>query len=256
MASRKEERERLRQVRLEKEREQQQSQKRRLYLGYGIAGVLVLAIVAGIVVVATGGSGPGGNAHISQASGSTNDVSTDDREGVGPPAAQVTNLERAAEQAGCDLRLRLRNEGATHVPSGTEVEYRTSPPNSGNHVEPPFQQADGAYSETPGQENVIHSLEHGRMAIEYDPSLPEQDQLELKGLYDTMYGAALFFPNDEMDYQVAAVTWTNILGCEEYRGRATLDAIRAFGRRTWGRFGGEPVDAFGPIAGPTPANPQ
>lgn len=256
MASRKEERERLRQVRLEKEREEGKSQKRRLYVGYGVAGVLVFAIVAGIVVVATGGSGASGNAHISQASGSTNDVAVDDREGVEPAAAQVTNLERAAEQAGCDLRLRLRNEGATHVSPETDVEYQTSPANSGNHVEPPFQQADGAYSEPPDQENVIHSLEHGRMAIEYSPSLPEQDQLELKGLYDTMYGAALFFPNEEMDYQVAAVTWTNILGCDQYRGQATLDAIRAFGKRTWGRFGGEPVNAFGPITGPTPANPQ
>ena len=58
-----------------------------------------------------------------------------------------------------------------------------------------------------------------------------------------------------MPYEVAATTWTNLLGCKPYKGAATLDAIRAFGKATWGRFGGEPVDAFA-FTGPTPAEPR
>ena len=69
------------------------------------------------------------------------------------------------------------------------------------------------------------------------------------------YGASLMFPNDEMPYAVAATTWTNILGCKTFKGRATLDAIRAFGEQTWGKFGGEPVHAF-VFTGPTPAEPE
>ena len=83
------------------------------------------------------------------------------------------------------------------------------------------------------------------MEIQYSPDLPEEDQLELKGLYDTMYGGTLLFPNENMAYEVAATTWTNLLGCHEYKGAITLDAIRAFGKATWGHYGGEPVDAFG-----------
>ena len=48
---------------------------------------------------------------------------------------------------------------------------------------------------------------------------PKRDQLELKGLYDTMYGATLLFPNDKMPYEVAATTWTNLIGCPTYKGR-------------------------------------
>ena len=59
-----------------------------------------------------------------------------------------------------------------------------------------------------------------------------------------------------MPYEVAATTWTNLLGCKTYKGAITLDAIRDFGRLTWGRYGGEPVDGFGPLNGPTPANPS
>jgi hypothetical protein len=92
------------------------------------------------------------------------------------------------------------------------------------------------------------------MTIQYAPDLPEEIQLELKGLYDTMYGGTLFFPNSKMNYALAATTWSNGLFCSGYEGAETLDAIRAFGKATWGKYGSEPVDKF-PVKGPTPANP-
>lgn len=152
------------------------------------------------------------------------------------------------------LHRNLTDEGHTHVNTGTTVNYKTSPPTSGNHA--PIPQADGAYREMPDPLNFVHSLEHGRMEIQYSPGLPEKDQLALKGLYDTEYAAALLFPNDQMPYQVAATTWTNLLGCKTYKGATTLDAIRSFGKQTWGRFGGEPLETGGPITGPTPASPS
>ncbi len=153
------------------------------------------------------------------------------------------------------LRLELEDEGHNHIPNGSEApEYKTNPPTSGNHVEPPYQQADGAYGEMPLPIDMVHSLEHGRMQIQYSPDLPEQAQLELKGLYETMYAGTLLFPNDEMPYEVAATTWTNLLGCKKYEGAKTLDAIAAFGKQTWGRYGGEPVRAF-TFTGPTPKKP-
>ncbi len=72
----------------------------------------------------------------------------------------------------------------------------------------------------PSEIFIVHSLEHGRMQIQYSPDLPEEDQLALKGLYDTMYGGTLLFPNENMDYEVAATTWTNLLGCGEYKARS------------------------------------
>ncbi len=91
------------------------------------------------------------------------------------------------------------------------------------------------------------------MEIQYSPDLSESAQLELIGLYDTMYGATLLFPNENMPYEVAATTWTNLIGCNEYKGAITLDAIRDFGKQTWGN-GPEPVTGF-PFTGPTPAEP-
>jgi len=258
MANRRdEERERLRQARQQRETGDDRSEKLRLYAVYGFAALITLLVVAGIVAViaSSGGGGGGGGAQINQASGSTNGFEPDQREGTPPPEVEVASLQKAAKQAGCTLRLELKDEGHEHLPPTAETpDYKTNPPTSGNHATSPYQQADGAYSEMPGEIFMVHSLEHGRMQIQYSPNLPEEDQLALKGLYETMYGGTLFFPNGNMDYEVAAATWTNLLGCPEYKGAITLDAIRAFGKETWGKYGGEPVNAFS-LKGPTPVEP-
>jgi hypothetical protein len=254
---REEERERLRQAREQRESTDDRSGKLRTYAVYGAAGVIGLLVLAGVVSVISSSDGDGsGAAHILQSTGSTNGVEPDQREGVEVAAAKELDLEKAAKAAGCVLRLELEDEGHGHLaPTAATPDYKTNPPTSGNHATSPYQQADGAYDEMPDEIFFVHTLEHGRLAIQYSPDLSEEEQLELKGLYETMYGGTLLFPNPDMDYEVAATTWTNLLGCPEYKGAATLDAIRAFGKETWGKYGGEPVNAFG-LKGPTPAEPS
>jgi Protein of unknown function (DUF3105) len=255
------ERERLREERIAAEEGADKSDRNRLVIGYAVVSTLVLVVAVVVFVLVSGGSdssSASGDAHINgnQEVGNTNGVQPDDRAGIVPARTKVFDLDQAAKQAGCDVQLKLEDEGKEHLPPNSpEPNYKTNPPTSGDHVEPPFQQADGAYSEEPKPLDVVHSLEHGRMEIQYSPDLPEKAQLELKGLYDTMYGATLLFPNDKMPYEVAATTWTNLLGCDEYKGAITLDAIRAFGRETWGKYGGEPAEAF-TFTGPTPAQPD
>lgn len=253
----KSDREKRRQERLEGEQAEASSGRNRLVVGYAIASTVVVAAVVLVIVLAAGGDDSGaaeGDSHINlnAAIGSTNGVKPDNRVGTPPPEVKVEDPEEAAKLAGCDLELKLKDEGAQHIPNKSPTpDYGTNPPTSGPHVEPPYQQADGAYSEMPAEINIVHTLEHGRLEIQYSPKLPLKDQLELKGLYDTMYGATLLFPNDKMPYEVAATTWTNLLGCPTYKGAVTLDAIRAFGKDTWGRYGGEPAEAF-TFTGPTP----
>lgn len=243
MASRKEERERLRQQRLEAERREAGAARRRQLVGYVVAGLLTAAVVVGIVVVIVSGGGGGeggedvggGNAHVDPNSGETFGVALDEREGAEPPAIQQADLEKAAEFAGCELRLNLRDEGNQHVTRPPE--YGTEPPTSGNHDQVP--QADGAYLDTPALEHAVHSLEHGRVEVQYQPDLPEEDQLLVKGLFDEDPEGMLLFPNPEMPYEVAATAWTNLIGCDRFDD-ATIDAIRAF-RDTFRGQGPEPV---------------
>jgi Protein of unknown function (DUF3105) len=240
MASRKEEKERLRQQRLAAERAAASSGQRRLIAGYVVAGLLALAVIAGLVVViASGGSDNGAvgdacdNAHIKNSGGTFRGLEPDCREGTPPPAIKVADLQISAQQAGCELRLDLREEGNTHVPNSTPVEYKTVPPTSGNHNPVPID--DGAYitpvtsdtSQPTNIRNEVHAMEHGRIEIHYKPSLPEAQQLALKGVFDQDPNGMLLFPDPDMPYDVAVTAWTNEAVCPNYN-EGVLDVIRNF----------------------------
>jgi hypothetical protein len=221
--------------------------RRRILYGYVAAGILSLALVGAIVFALVGGdtsekdSDFPPNAHIEPQSGSTNGVAPDARAGTPPPPVKQGDLQAAAAAAGCELRLDLPDEGHAHLqPSDPVPDYGTNPPTSGDHIVPPLMQADGAYSEFPQPVRFVHSLEHGRVEIQYAPDLPESDQLALKGVFDESPPGMLLFPNPEMPYEVAATAWTQLMGCNKYEGDATLDAIRDF-RDTYRGHGPEDV---------------
>jgi hypothetical protein len=241
MATRKEEKERLRAARREAERRESAAARQRLILGYGVAGLLTAAVLVGIVIViASGGGGSDGDtpaaAHIDTATGVINGLEPDAREGTSPPEVQSLDLESIAEEAGCTLRLNLPNEGSTHLEPGSKTpNYETNPPTSGDHVITEFVQADGAYRDTPELIEFVHSLEHGRIEVQYSPELPEADQLALKGVFDESPSGMLLFPNPDMPYEVAATAWTQLMGCKRFEGAKTLDAIRNFRDQYRGR---------------------
>jgi len=239
MASRKEEKERLRAQRLAAERAAQSGGRHRLMAGYVVAGILTVAVVAGLVaVIASGGGGDGGvdfcsNAHIKNSGGTSRDLEPDCREGTTPPPLQFADLEVSAEKAGCEVKLDLPDEGSTHVPNSTAVKYGTVPPTSGNHNPVPIN--DGAY-ETPvtsdtskatNIRNEVHAMEHGRIEIHYKPTLPEEQQLALKGVFDADPDGMLMFPDPDMPYDVAVTAWTNEVVCPTYNP-TVLDVIRNF----------------------------
>lgn len=220
-------------------------------------GLVAIVLVAIFATPGCGGDsgGPGDNAHINEDSGSTNGLLPDEREGTPPPPVKITRLGKAVYQSRCYMQLKVPAKNVKQVPPDAPApEYEGDIPISGPFVEPPHQQADGAYLNMPDAVDQVGALNNGRLTIQYAPDLSSKIQLKLKGLYDTMYGAALFFPNDEMNYAVAATAWGNFLECPSWENQNTLDVIRAFGRQTWGKYGGEPVEDF-PFTGPTPRDP-
>lgn len=223
--------------------------------------LIAIVLVAVFAASGCGGTdGPGDNAHVNDDSGSTNGLLVDERAGTPPPAPAPVpkgkSLYMIARAASCYLQVNVPPKEGRQVPPGSDPpKYKTDPPVSGPYVEPPNQQADGAYLNMPAAIDQLGALNNGRMTIQYAPDLSDKTQLEIKGLYDTMYGATLLFPNDEMEFAVAATAWGNLLACASYDTQETADVIRAFGKQMWGKHGGEPVEAF-PFEGPTPADPE
>jgi hypothetical protein len=165
------------------------------------------------------------SAHIDRASGDFAGLEPDERCGTRPPAVEITRLDDAADAAGCELKLGRPDEGNQHIPPSENPRYDTNPPTSGPHDPTPL--ADGAYLDHPEERYYVHSLEHGRIVIHYDPRMPESRQLELKGLFEEDPEGMVLIPSTGMPYEVAATAWRNGLGCERYTPEA-LDAVRAF----------------------------
>ena len=244
MTGRKEERERLRQERLAAQRAAQSSDQRRVYLGYAVAGLIVVALLAGVFVVITGGddsNAPAASdfpelAYINPEIGTVPEgIEVDDRDGTEPPAQETAVLEEAAEAADCELQLNLEEEGNTHIgdEDADKVNYKTDPPTSGDHYGAPNETAsgalaDGAYAEFPPVGRFVHSMEHGRVIVHYSPELSEAEQLEIKGVFEESPSGVILVPNPQMDHEVAVAAWTQLVTCDSYEGLPTLDVIRSF----------------------------
>jgi hypothetical protein len=142
----------------------------------------------------------------------------------GPPsAAAVSRLRAAAAAAGCTL-AHFPTEGREHT-SG-QVTYRTNPPTSGAHNPAPA--PDRAYTVAPPKENYVHSLEHGRIELQYRPDSPPAVRTALRRVYDEFTHHLLLFPNNTgMAYEVAATAWKHRLGCTHFNPRVP-EALRRF----------------------------
>jgi Protein of unknown function (DUF3105) len=221
MSSRQEEKERRRRERLAAEQAAEASAARKRRMGYLVGGVLVGAAIAAIVIaVAAGGGG---------------------KSSPKKPSASQAKLDGAAKQAaaaaGCTLET-FPSEGREHTES--KVVYKTNPPTSGNHN--PVPASDGIYDPggTPIIGKLVHALEHGRVEIQYHPGLPAAQVTQLQALMKepvtaTPVGsqspgfAQLLYQNGTgMPYAVAATAWTHRLACPQFKGAATLAALRAF----------------------------
>lgn len=216
MASRKEEKERRRQERLEREQAHQSKAGRARLVAYVAGGGVAVAAVVAIVVLIVSSGGGGGKKSTKQAN----------IEPLTPPPVKVADFNLAVKKAKCSYK-QYPNEGRQHLPEGSKLpKYKTNPPTSGNHY--PQATSDGAFAESPNVGGLLHAMEHGRVLIQYSNDITLQQKRQLRGLFDEDPDRVLLFPNStKMPYQVAATSWTRLLGCKQMND-ATFDAIRAF----------------------------
>ncbi len=223
MASRKDEKEQRRAERLAREsQEADQARRKRLY-SIIVGGALGVAAVVAVVIAVTaggGGDGPSSAGRVPAGEASYDGA-------VDPPPQQTTDLVQAARAAGC----RLSNpviEGRSHIGPDDKVTYKTNPPTSGNHDPQPA--GDGVYSKPATATDIrhfVHTLEHGRIEIQYDPALRKAQVDRLGGLYQEDPYHMVLFPNPKLRYRVAASAWGHLIGCEKLTDE-TFDALRAF----------------------------
>jgi hypothetical protein len=228
VSSRQEQKEARRRERMERERKEAAaaSRRKRLQLGGGVL-LGAAAIAAVVVAIAVGFGGDDGSG------GSGNAPEVDPAVAARIPEQQTTDINAAAKAAGCKL-TNAEFEGANHEDKEfTPADYQTNPPTSGNHT--PDWYEDGIYvpDTTPELGKLVHTLEHGRINIQYSPDTPAETVEELEALYADMnegYHLMLYENTTGMDAAVAATAWTQSLTCPEMNDKV-FDAIRTFTQR-------------------------
>jgi hypothetical protein len=222
VASRQEEKQRRREERLARERAEKAAAARRQRLRLA-GGVLAAVAVLAVAVLLISGSIGGGD---SSGSGSQPTAASN----ITLPSQKTDNMAAAAKAAGCKLS-NPPIEGRNHeTKQFTAANYKTNPPTSGNHFPEWYQ--DGVYPPggTPNLGMLVHTLEHGRIDVQYKPGTPKRTVDELEALLKEQsdgYHMLLFQNTTNMPAQVAATAWGHSLTCPEMNPQV-FDAIRTF----------------------------
>lgn len=223
MASRQEEKERKRQERLDREAAEARSSGRRKRLqlvGGAVLGLAAIAAVVIAVVVGLGGDDDPAGPKAAPASANAD---------VQLPPARENDLKAAAKNAGCTL-TNAKYEGANHEERQFAAsDYQTNPPTSGDHM--PNWYEDGIYEpgNTPDLGQLVHTLEHGRIDVQYKPGTDAKTVSQLEAFVgeNEGYHMLMFQNTTNMPFAVAATAWTQSLTCEQMRPEV-FDALRTF----------------------------
>jgi hypothetical protein len=225
MSHRREQKEALRREREQREQQARAAQQRKRMVGYGAAGLIAIVAVAVVILLAAAGddagSGPGNAGNVFPDGGSF-------------PEQTIFDVAPAARAAGCELETK-RATARDHTTSlDARVKYNTDPPTTGRHYEIPAQ--DGIYGQAPQDEELVHTMEHGRVIIWVKPSLPEAQRADIKALVEDDSYQMVLLPRRNMPYAVAATAWNaepapngtgRLLLCNEVNDM-TFDALAAF----------------------------
>jgi hypothetical protein len=226
VAHRQEEKEARRRERQERERKEAAAAARRKRLQLVGGGVLAIAAVAAIVVAIVAGLGGDDE---QEAAAPASDASAS----VKLPPQETSDYEQAAKDAGCTL-TNPEFEGQSHEDKDFKAsDYKTNPPTSGTHT--PDWYEDGVYEPgtTPSLGMLVHTLEHGRINVQYKPGTPKADVAKLEALLAEQnegYHMLLYENTTGMDAQVAATAWTHSLTCPAMNDKV-FDALRTFRAR-------------------------
>ena len=217
------------QERLAAEQAAAASERRRLMLGYVVAGALTLAVVVGLVIVLPSGGDddqpgrrrgdPRGRPHPGQERLPARRRRPTAARARRRRRSQQGDLEVAAEEAGCELAARPRGRGQHPHHQGERDPRLQDRPADLGQPQPASSSPTAPTARCPSPGDFVHSLEHGRIEIQYSPDLSEEDQLALKGVFDEAPDGVLLFPNPEMPYDVAVTAWTQLMTCDTLRGR-------------------------------------
>jgi hypothetical protein len=179
---------------------------RQKVLVFGLGGVAVLAAVATLLAFTMGGGG-----------------GTSDARG-------------ALESAGCTLSATpaLRGVHSITTPSGTSKQWNTVPPTSGPHYQTPV--VYGMYEQPVNEAQLVHNLEHGGIAVQYGPDVPQATVAQLRAFVQAHSRGTVLAPYPALGDRISLGAWVTENASEPSKGTAYLAKCTAFDESAFSAF--------------------
>lgn len=103
--------------------------------------------------------------------------------------------------------------GQQHVPVGTNVDYTSNPPTSGDHWPKPAPW--GVYGSPLPDEELVHNLEHGGIWISYT-GIDAATRRRLEALARKYQQAVILTPRPQNDAKIAVASWGRLMELSSY----------------------------------------
>jgi uncharacterized protein DUF3105 len=133
------------------------------------------------------------------------------------------------EKAACEDVESAEPQKADHIELNADhPAYNTNPPTSGAHYAAPLAPIDtGFYTNEIEPEKVLHNLEHGMIAIWYNPDAPDEVKQAVEDAVAEVPDATLAVPWDDIDSpnQIVITAWSKLQRCEDV-SKDVLDDFR------------------------------
>jgi hypothetical protein len=203
MSKKLEEKQRRRLAAERRKAEERKAHRRRNLLTIGIA----LAVFAGVVLLI---------------------VNERSKEGV-----DTSPIGVSASRAGCEPIKSITGATREHVPEGTQIDYKETPPMGGNHWPTPVDAT--FYTSELEDEPLVHNEEHGQIVIWYQPDLPSDVKDEIDTYVTRENDATLQsgarvgplvavpYSKIQGNFQFVMTTWEHSQSCALFSSEAVDD---------------------------------
>jgi hypothetical protein len=118
-------------------------------------------------------------------------------------------------------------DASTFSHTNDPVQYETTPPVAGQHAPTPA--ACGVHDTQIPDENYVHSLEHGAVAVLYDPAqVKAPDIKSIESIVSSFPDRTISAPYADMDTPIVVASWGEKMELDSLDQRAIRDYIAAF----------------------------
>ena len=174
--------------------------RRKLLLAIAAGGIVVLAIVLGVLFLG----------------------------GEGKSEAAVLREE------GCTLETFPGQEGTHLEDPDAKPKWNSNPPTSGPHSPTPA--VWGFYTEPVDLLQSVHNLEHGGIVIHVGKDVPEETVEQIRRFYDEDPNGLLVAQLPELDDKITLSAWTVREAGDQTNGRGYLATCTRFSERAFSTF--------------------